>query len=52
MDNWLALGILARVVRGGSWQSDAASIRSTSRSKAIVVEPNESIGFRVARSID
>jgi len=40
---------LARVVRGGAWNLDAASVRVTSRGKAITVEPSDGIGFRVAR---
>ncbi|PQA76343.1 formylglycine-generating enzyme family protein [Rhodoferax sp. TS-BS-61-7] len=40
-----------RVVRGGAWNHDAAGIRSSKRAQAITVEPSESIGFRVARSL-
>ena len=40
-----------RVVRGGAWNHDAAGIRSAKRAQAITVEPSESIGFRVARSL-
>ena len=43
--------LLARVVRGGAWNHDSNSIRSASRAKAIVVEPSDSTGFRVARSL-
>lgn len=42
---------LARVVRGGAWNHDSNSIRSASRGKAIVTEPSDAIGFRVARSL-
>jgi len=41
--------LLARVVRGGAWNHNSGSIRSASRAKAIVVEPSDNIGFRVAR---
>lgn len=41
----------ARVVRGGAWSSSAEGIRSAKRSQAITVEPTDSIGFRVARSL-
>ena len=41
-----------RFSRALSEVRDAASIHSTPRGKAIVVEPNESIGFRVARDIN
>lgn len=40
-----------RVVRGGAWNSDAEGIRSAKRSLAITVDPADSIGFRVARSL-
>lgn len=43
--------LLARVVRGGAWNHDSNSIRSACRAKAIVVEPSDNIGFRVARSL-
>lgn len=42
--------LLARVVRGGAWNHDSGSVRSASRTKAIVVEPSDNIGIRVARS--
>lgn len=42
---------VARVVRGGAWLHDPMSIRSSSRAKAIKVEPSDTTGFRVARSL-
>lgn len=41
----------SRVVRGGAWNQDGASLRATKRAQAITTEPSDAIGFRVARSL-
>ena len=41
----------SRVVRGGSWQSHAALLRSASRTWYVHDERHDYIGFRVARSL-
>lgn len=42
---------VARVVRGGASNQSADDLRITKRTQAITVQPNETIGFRVVRSL-
>jgi formylglycine-generating enzyme required for sulfatase activity len=50
---WTAGGLCdSRVLRGGSWGSDPAGIRSAERSAGPVVQRLNFLGFRVARTLD
>jgi formylglycine-generating enzyme required for sulfatase activity len=48
---WLNPGCRTRVVRGGSWASAPAQVRSSWRAPAAVDSTNARIGFRVVREI-
>jgi formylglycine-generating enzyme required for sulfatase activity len=42
----------SRIVRGGSWNDNADSLRSAYRLRGLSRDRNNTIGFRVARTLD
>jgi formylglycine-generating enzyme required for sulfatase activity len=48
---WLSGDASRRVVRGGSWKSDAAALRSAFRRGLSPLERGSDIGFRLARTV-
>lgn len=48
---WVTGGLSRRVLRGGSWKSDALEVRSASRINHSPLDRGNDIGFRLARTL-